>query len=148
MRDTKKRFEEKFHVTPGCWIWIASTRNGYGRFRIGSIKVTASRYSYEIYVGTIPEDFDVLHRCDNPSCVNPDHLFVGTHDENMQDMINKGRHTQNKRRGEGNAKAKLTEQQVIAIRQDTRSQCAIARHYSVGQALIWKIKNRILWRHV
>ena len=142
----KERFERKFRVTPGCWIWMDAKRGGYGRFRVGDSKVTASRYSYELYVGPIPEGMDILHRCDNPSCVNPDHLLPGTHDENMLDMVEKGRNSKN--RGESNSKAKLTAEQVLEIRADTRSQGVIAKQYGVGQALIWKIKHRTLWRHV
>lgn len=147
MPDLKQRFEKSVSKGDGCWLWTASTRNGYGRLRVGERKATASRVSYELYIGPIPEQMVVCHRCDNPTCVNPAHLFLGSRADNMDDMIAKGRHIAGKARGEENGRAKLSLEQVAAIRQDTRSQSAIAAEYQVGQALISKIKLRKLWRH-
>lgn len=80
-----------------CWNWIGSKRNGYGRLIIGSRtlgtrrSVSAHRYSFEIFKGAIPNELFVCHHCDNPSCVNPDHLFVGTRQDNVDDRERKGR---------------------------------------------------------
>ena len=96
----RSRFESKINKPPdnsffseGCWIWTAGKRgnNGYGGFRVSkdSIKL-AHNVSYELYVGEIPKGMKVLHKCDNPLCVNPKHLFLGTQKDNVQDMRQKG----------------------------------------------------------
>ena len=92
MRD---RFETKFEpiTESGCWIWMAGRFDtGYGSFWLNGTDVRAHRVAYELYVGAIPEGMWVLHRCDIRECVNPDHLFLGTHQDNMDDMARKGRH--------------------------------------------------------
>ena len=95
----------------GCWEWTGSKRNGYGRLIVGSRtdgtrkSVSAHRLSYELTYGEIPEGMEVCHRCDNRCCVNPDHLFIGTHQDNMSDRERKGRNKPPK--GENNGRAKL-----------------------------------------
>jgi len=94
---TEQRFWNKVNKTDTCWLWTASKRNkGYGAFsytRDGKmIQDRAHRYSWEIHKGSIPEGLFVLHSCDVPACVNPSHLFLGNNQENVDDMMNKGRH--------------------------------------------------------
>lgn len=88
------RFERKFVRGEGCWNWTAGKdRDGYGRFTVpgrGSW-LRAHRFSYELFVGAVPEGMQVLHRCDNPSCVRPDHLLLGVQQDNADDMVQKGR---------------------------------------------------------
>ena len=89
----QNRFEEKFtkHES-GCWLWNAACRTtGYGVFSYNGKPVTASRVSYILYKGTDPGDLFVCHTCDNPKCVNPDHLFLGTNQDNVEDRKRKGR---------------------------------------------------------
>ena len=93
--DEVTRFWEKVAVTDdvdACWLWQATkNQDGYGRFRVNGKLVQAHRYSYELHGGLIPDGLHVLHTCDRPNCVNPTHLFAGTHADNMQDMYRKQR---------------------------------------------------------
>lgn len=92
------RFWSKVHKTDTCWLWTGSTNeDGYGRFNLyclvgHNLLVQAHRFAYALLVAPILPGWDVLHRCDTPACVNPDHLFLGLHTDNMKDMWAKGRH--------------------------------------------------------
>jgi len=106
----------------------------------------AHRFSYQHFKGPIPEGMCVCHTCDNPSCVNPDHLFLGTHTDNMRDKMSKGRggHLI----GSRHQGSKLTEQQVLAIRADKRRQIDIAAAYGIKQPQVSEIKRRVAWTHI
>lgn len=143
----KPRFESKFSVTPGCWIWNAGlTEDGYGVFVAKRKNWMAHRFSYEFYVEPIPKGLFVCHRCDNPLCVNPDHLFLGTPLDNMLDKTAKGRNLSPK--GVRHGSNKLSEDQVRAIRQDGRFLKDISRDYGVSIANISSIKKRTIWSHI
>ena len=87
-----RRFNEKVRKTDGCWLWTASVvSDGYGQMWLGRTMVRAHRLSYEIHKGPVPKGLFVCHRCDVPRCVNPDHLFVGTNQDNQRDSASKGR---------------------------------------------------------
>jgi hypothetical protein len=129
----------------GCWEWTGSLdTGGYGRLK----KKGTHRLSYEIFVGPIG-NFHVLHRCDNPPCCNPNHLFLGTQADNMMDKSAKGRVRVGI--GEKHGKAKMTEDGVREARKswaNGESIKSIARRYDVSACSISHIVNRKLWRHV
>lgn len=91
---TIPRFWAQVQKTETCWLWkgFPTGANKYGDFQVDGVRYRAHRYSYEMAKGPIPDGMKVLHRCDNPICVNPDHLFLGTQGDNMRDMTRKGRH--------------------------------------------------------
>lgn len=132
-----------------CWIWTGYTlgKGGYGAIKHNNQRLLVHRVSYELHIGIIPAGLFVLHKCDNPPCVNPNHLFLGTNQDNMIDMVEKGRNKP--RRGETNNKVKLTEAKVREIRQlyatGETSQRKLARRYGVGQPCIKDIVNKVTW---
>lgn len=96
-----------------CWEWTAGcTSTGYGQFLIEKKKYKPHRISYFLYFGELPDDLGVLHHCDNPVCVRPDHLFLGTPKENMNDKVSKGRQSH----GENHYASKLSDKQIDEIR--------------------------------
>lgn len=132
----------------GCWIWDGATQwNGYGAIAKGGRTVSAHRAHYEfIHKVTLAREIDVCHRCDNRSCVNPDHLFAGTRRENMQDCAKKGRIKVPELAGHKSPSAKLTVDQVRAIRRDSRSNRALGRVYGVDKGTISNIRKGLTWR--
>jgi hypothetical protein len=142
-------FEERFWsmVSKDCWIWKgALQRDGYAHFGRNGKTISAHRYVYETLVGPIPEGMDVLHRCDVRSCVNPAHLFLGSHAENMADMKRKRRTTY----GERNSHATLTDDMVREIRPlfGKVTQREIAKRFGVGLGAIAMLSSGKTWRHV
>lgn len=131
-----------------CWNWThGRDRGGYGTFGDFKRSGKAHRYSYELHFGPIPPNTDVCHKCDNPSCVNPNHLFLGTRQVNVDDMVAKDRHT----RGERSVQARLNESQVKAIRQRISKgepTSVLAHEFGVSQATICDIKERRSWKHL
>lgn len=131
-----------------CWNWTASKNHkGYGMIRTDEGFRSAHRVSYEIHRGPIPEGMFVCHHCDNPGCVNPDHLFIGTPADNTADMDAKGRRS--RRPGEANSNSKLNETDIIAIRTAKGiTQQKLAEQYGVGSQQISNIRRGISWAHV
>jgi hypothetical protein len=131
-----------------CWTWTGAKGDGYGLFTVqpyGRL-VGAHRISFALENGQTPPDVFVLHRCDNPACVNPRHLRLGTHQDNMIDRRDKGR--DNRTLGETNGCAKLDTWDIICIRADRRPQKVIAKDYGIRQGHVSYIKARKTWRHV
>ncbi len=137
---------------PGqCWEW-RRTHNGqgYGELRVAGRMIYAHRLAYELSKGPIPAGFDVMHACDNPRCINPDHLSAGTRNTNMADCHARGRSKipSPRMRGETNGAAKLSGAQVQEIRGRLaagETQRSIAADYSVSQSLVSAIKRGRLW---
>ena len=146
-----QRFEEKYIVEPnsGCWLWTAATLfHGYGAIRIDGQTKRAHRVSYELFNGPIPEGMHILHKCDTPCCVRPDHLKVGDHKENMHDMIAKGRDKHEGLLGARNGSAKLTESSAMYAYQSKKSVNELADELGVSDVAIRKVKRRHTWRHI
>jgi hypothetical protein len=132
----------------GCVIWTGNVSDkGYGLIGIGARDTAlVHRVAWEIANGPIPEGMCVCHRCDVPLCVNPNHLFLGSQQDNMTDKMLKGRHVT--QQGEEHPSAKLTEEKVRSIRGDDRSASAIAAEYGVSDSAVRHIKKGETWRHV
>jgi hypothetical protein len=176
IRPLSERFWSKVRKTETCWIWTGYCNpSGYGeiqRGRRGEGAERASRISWEIHFGSIPEEMCVLHRCDNPPCVNPEHLFLGTRADNNHDMINKGRrniplsslrrgdnhphrlHPENVARGEQTYHAKLTADNVRYIRNILSGpyifgqSAQLSRTFNVSKSVITAVMKRHTWKHI
>lgn len=152
-RPALERFTEKieYDTNAGCWLWSANVSNkGYGVFSVGKKSEGAAfahRFSYQTFVGEIPASLFVCHRCDTPACVNPNHLFLGSHLDNMRDMHAKGRWTGNNR-GELNGQSKLTPDDVRAIRASLGTASELSNRFNVSDSNIKLIKNRKRWGHL
>lgn len=153
---SKSLFEKKFVAdeNTGCWVWVASIgQYGYGQlgWKEGeSMKWgRAHRVAYELYVGPVPKGVHVLHRCDNRRCVNPDHLFLGNHAENMRDMAAKGRR-KGIAFGARNGNAKLIDADVLEIRSSYHRgtlQRVIAQRFGVSRATVSRVIATWKFRH-
>lgn len=136
----------------GCWNWSAARdKNGYGKMSSGSeYSKYAHRVSYDVFVGTIPKGINVCHKCDNPSCVNPEHLFLGTQKDNIHDMHSKGRGIKSCEWtwGEKHKNSKLTEQDVIMIYGSDLSSRELANLLNVSSNLIVRIRAGKTWKHL
>ena len=160
----KQRFFEKVnkngpvHPILGtrCWIWIGGKKNklGYGTIYVRKGETDeAHRVAYRNMVEPIPDGMCVCHKCDNPSCVNPDHLFLGTHQDNMKDMYRKGRNVPSI--GEKNWRAKLTEENIREIwkrykkhsRYGSGTASTLAREFKISLPSIYSVISRG-WKHV
>jgi len=133
----------------GCWLWTGTLdgRGGYGK--IGNPQhVKAHRVSWELFRGPIPDGMCILHKCDIRCCVNPDHLFVGTYQDNVVDMHKKGRHNAKPQIGERHHRAKLNAEQVKEILKSKESQRALARKFKVSESQIHRIKRGHRWSHI
>jgi hypothetical protein len=147
----KEKFIKSYQLNEnGCWIWTAIiNKNGYGIICIKRKRILAHRFSYEFHVKKIPEGMIICHRCDNPGCVNPNHLFIGTHADNIKDKLQKGRGDCPK--GEKCVRAKLTNEKVLQIREmikDGIFNILIAEKFGVHPNTILAIKKGKAWRHV
>lgn len=127
-----------------CWEWQGFKHKGYGRIRIGANAVGAHRVRYQLENGPIPDGLTVLHRCDNPGCNNPAHLFLGTNLDNNRDRDAKQRQA----RGDRAPTAKLTEDAVRRLRSGALNPSEAAAYYGVTDRTITAAKAGITWRHL
>jgi len=134
-----------------CWLWQAACTRGYGiytRGMLGKRRIYAHRYAYEMTFGPIPDGMLCMHKCDNPACVNPNHLTIGTSLDNLHDMATKGRAS----RGEKRWCAKLTEDAVREIRAryaaGNVSFCKLANEYGASPSAVQLAVHHKTWRHV
>ena len=151
-----KYFWSKVQKTETCWLWLGgATKEGYGQVGLKgrSIGRRAHRIAWELTYGPIPNGMNVLHHCDNPPCVNPNHLFLGTHADNVHDMMAKGHLVVPDNTGEKNGRAKLTVEQVREIKEALKHYhygmySQLGRQYGVAEYIIRSIKVKKLWRDV
>jgi hypothetical protein len=165
-KSLEERFWEKvdFKGKDECWEWKGGCfSDGYGSFKIDGKTIRSHRISYELSKGEIPKSLFVCHTCDNPKCVNPNHLFLGTNKDNLQDAVKKGRiatgdrngthtHPEKVARGELSGMSKLTESQVLEIRKiyavGNITQLELARTYGMSKKGINYIINNKTWKHI
>lgn len=159
----QERFEQYFAKTTdgSCWLWTGGllkskhgSKHDCGQFNFNATNNRATRKNeaayrsaWKIYRGDIPDGMSVCHKCDNRLCVNPDHLFLGTHAENMADMMKKERHPV-VAMGSKHAWSKLTEKDVLEIRSSKEPPSVIAKRFNVTQTNINFIRSRKTWAHV
>ena len=149
-----ERFSMRIQWTSTCWLWTGQKVEGYGVFRLypphRMLRIKAHRLSWIIHNGPIPEGLCVLHRCDNPPCVNPDHLFLGTDADNMRDRFEKGRYYMNVR-GDDHPRSKMTAEKVIEMRLRYANGETI-KDLSLAFVMSWvqtrDILKRRAWKHV
>ncbi len=166
VKSREKLFWPKVNKTKNCWLWTGGIlTDGYGGFGIMHNKHLYSYRAHRVAYGlihnqSIPSDVLVCHRCDNPLCVNPDHLFLGTPADNSKDMVQKGRSLKGQRkipsecaRGEHHGRAKLTitevqEIRTILLQSNRPSYEEIGRQFGVNQSHIHRIAYRRVWKHI
>lgn len=144
-----ERFAEKFvkNAWTGCWEWIAARHKaGHGKFAVSSKDIQfAHRVSWMLHRGDIPDGMWVLHKCDNPRCVNPEHLYLGDHAQNTADMVSRGRANPPKHQGKQVSWAKLSVEAVMDIRTKRVSINEFAKIYGVGRATVHDAQSGKKW---
>lgn len=125
----------EYDTNGGCWLWSAITQRGYGFLKIRGSRKAAHRLSWSLHRGAIPAGLCVLHRCDTPACINPDHLFLGTQADNMADMAKKGRSNPSR------WNARLSPKAAIAIRQSALPAATLAAEYGVRPKTIKNVRR-------
>lgn len=154
--DPVARFHESYRVDDsGCWVWKKATVRGYGVLSAGGVRTVgqdrslAHRYSWTLANGPIPDGLLVLHKCDNPPCVNPAHLFLGTHGDNARDKIAKGRGHRPWQFGDRNPRRILTTADVLDIRRQPQvPRKQLADLYGVSVATITSVRGGRNWKHL
>ena len=146
----EERFWNKVDITDGCWEWKGSTNNrGYGSIKIAADKtIGVHRFAYSLMYGSIPEGMCICHHCDNPRCVKPSHLFLGTRSDNMKDSVAKGRMNN---RGEENPNSRLFKEDVYEIRRLHSlgvPQKLLSKMWEIASPQINRIVRMNGWKHI
>jgi HNH endonuclease len=150
----EERFFRHIKKTDSCWIWQGRVKGkGYGSIGLGGAgakDVLAHRVSYQIHKGGIPDGLIIMHKCDNPRCVNPDHLEAGTQSQNIKDAFARGRKVSKPSglMGESHGASKLNNEIVYSVRSSTLTAKALSILYGVSTSAIERIKNRRTWKHL
>lgn len=138
-----ERFLKYVEKTNYCWNWIGATsKKGYGQFAVNRKTTLAHRVAHKLWKED-PNKLQVLHTCDNPKCVNPDHLWLGTNKDNVNDRVNKNR--SNRPRGAKSGMAKYTQETVTLIRAHTGPLSAIVREFGISKSQASKIRSGECW---
>ena len=150
---TPEDFWRRVDKSGDCWPWLGpKDRDGYGRLTYQGRRMhSAHRLSWKLANGPIPKGMCVCHRCDNPPCCNPAHLWLGTNQDNMDDKVSKGRHSYRSHVGVENPNSKLTEDEVLDIRAARAfgaAQKDIAKAYNLEVSVISRITTRASWKHL
>lgn len=144
----QERFWKYVKKTPGCWEWVGCKMKGYGMMNVNGIPKLASRLSWEIHYGPIPANKMVLHKCDNPSCSNPEHLYIGDQFDNMADMWNRGRANPGHVYGSKHGNSKLTDEDAKLIRHSTQKTRELADQFGVSMTTIQYVRSGKSWKHI
>lgn len=152
-RSDEERFWGNVEKTESCWLWKGSfVRKGYGSLFYKGKQTRAHRISWMIHFGNIPEGLHVCHSCDNPQCTNPDHLWIGTNYENRQDSVRKGRTNGGSSPGSKHPCSKLTEDQVLQIREIRKTTDLtfkeIGNMFGIDYSTAGDICRRKTWKHI
>lgn len=150
--DPNALFWPKVIKSDTCWLWNAAKhKDGYGRFYFNNRNQRAHRIAWILTNGDIELGLNVCHKCDTPLCVNPNHLFLGTHSDNTNDKVSKGRARGGMLKGEKNPNAVVDNQTVFAIRSRIRQGVSvkdIRKEFKVTNDIVYDIKNNKTWRHL
>ena len=146
----EEKFMSRVLKTDNCWIWLGfKDKLGYGRFTFNRKTYPAHRFSCILAGKPIPNNLFACHKCDNPSCVNPDHIFPGTQADNVHDAISKGRMMQ---KGEDNCYSKLKNEDILEIREIYKNgslcKAELARKFHIDKSHVRRIVSRELWAHI
>ncbi len=146
-QEFQRHFWSRVVASGDCWLWMGGRTRSYGHIWRDGRMIRVHRLAWELLVAPIPEGVCVLHHCDNPLCVNPKHLFLGTHADNRADCVAKNRHSVGERHG----MAKLTSGEVRWIRKayaaGLETQQELADRFGVSQYATWAIIHPLTWKH-
>ncbi len=145
-----ERLMKRVEKTDYCWLWTGSKdQKGYGRLNVGGIPLLVHRVLYQQLMGvTLTRKQFVCHKCDNPICCNPAHLFVGNQQANMDDKMSKGRHRYGVSKGESHGMAKITPDIVRAIRASSETGVVLALRFNLSKTHVSDIRNYKTWKHL